>query len=172
MASNAQGEPLEIERKYLIRRPTEELLREKSSRRIEIRQTYLLPGPQGENRRVRRSRSRGEEHWYYTEKLRQSDLVRIEREREIGPGEAQELLREADPARRSIEKTRWCVPYGGHTLEIDIFPFWRRQAFCEVEMESAEEETPLPPWMELLREVTTDRRYTNSALALECPPED
>ncbi|MBR6208481.1 MAG: hypothetical protein IKQ69_05740 [Oscillospiraceae bacterium] len=172
MPENARGEPLEIERKFLIRRPPEELLRAESLRCIRIRQTYLLPGPQGENRRVRCSRFEGQEHWYYTEKLRLDDLTRIEREREITPCEAQELLREADGKRQSIEKTRWCVPYGGHTLEIDLFPFWERQAFCEVEMGSAEEETPLPPWMELIREVTADRNYTNSALALNIPPED
>lgn len=172
MPTNPQGEPLEIERKFLIRKPSEELLSQYAARRIDICQTYLLPGPNGENRRVRRSRMEGQEHWYYTEKLRQSDLVRIERERELSAAEAAELLAQADPTRQPIEKTRWCVPYGGHTLEIDLFPFWEHQAFCEVEMQSEQEQTPLPPWLELLREVTADRRYTNSALALSIPPED
>ena len=36
------GEPLEIERKYLIRRPDEALLDRLCTRRIEIEQAYLL----------------------------------------------------------------------------------------------------------------------------------
>ena len=50
-----------------------------------------------------------------------------------------ELLARADPARRSVEKTRWRIPYAGHILEIDVFPFWRRQAFCEAELTREDE---------------------------------
>lgn len=171
MPLDAQGQPLEIERKFLIRRPEEERLRAESTRRIEITQLYLARGPEGENRRLRRSREDGGERLFYTEKLRLSGQVRIEREREISREEFDTLLSQADPLRRPIEKVRWCVPYAGHTLEIDIFPFWPHQAYCEAEMEREGEAVALPPWMEVIREVTSDERYTNSALAREIPPE-
>ena len=108
----------------------------------------------------------------YTEKERLSDVTRIEREREITAEAFAALEREADPDRRPIEKERCCVSLGERTLEIDIFPFWERQAFCEVEMESEEEELCLPDWIQVIREVSADRRYTNSALAREIPDEE
>ena len=164
-----ENEPLEIERKFLIRMPEEARLLRESARHIDITQTYLLTHGDGESRRLRRSRMAEGEKLYFTEKQRLSDLTRIEREREIESAEYEALLREADPRCRVIEKRRWCVPYAGHTLEIDVFPFWQDKAFCEVEMRSEDESVSLPEWIEVLREVTSDRRYTNRALAQELP---
>ena len=169
MPTDARGEPLEIERKYLIRRPDREALARRAAKRLEITQIYLTHGPEGESRRVRHSRWDGGEAWYYTEKLRRTGLVRVEREREISRREYQELLAQADAERRPIEKERWCVPWAGHTLEIDLFPFWADRAYCEIELKSPEEDVPLPDWITVVREVTDDPRYTNSALAREIP---
>ena len=85
---------------------------------------------------------------------------------------ADTYLREQDSHRRPIQKTRWFVPYAGHTLEIDVFPFWEHQAFCEAELQEENEELLLPDWIEVLREVTENDNYTNSSLALHIPPED
>ena len=63
------------------------------------------------------------------------------------------------------------MPSGGHTLEIDVFPFWADRAFCEVELSAEDERFTLPGWIEVVREVTDDPRYTNSALALSIPDE-
>lgn len=167
-----ENEPLEIERKFLIRIPEETLLRSVASRRIEMTQTYLLRTEGQGSRRVRHSVCGDGETWHYNEKLRLTDRTRIEREREITREEYEAMLAEADPERQTIEKTRWCVPYAGHTLEIDVFPFWQSQCFCEAELKSEDEELLLPEWMELLREVTEDRRYTNNNLARSIPPED
>lgn len=161
--------PLEIERKFLIQRPEEELLRRVSARRIAMTQSYLIPGPEGETRRLRHSRWEGGEARYYTEKKRITAVTRVEREREITPEEYEALRAQLDPGRRVLEKVRWCVPYAGHTLEIDVFPFWDDRAFCEAELRSEDEELLLPDWLHVLREVTDDPRYTNSALAKEIP---
>ena len=72
---------------------------------------------------------------------------------------------------RTIEKTRYLVPFEGHTLEIDVFPFWRDRAFCECELQSQDEPLPLPDWLHVYREVTDDPRYTNRALARSVPDE-
>ena len=133
-------------------------------------QIYLKAGEMS-SRRLRRSRTDGGEIRYYTEKLHLTDRTRVEREREITAREWDELYSERDPDRRVIEKTRWCVPSGAHTLEIDIFPFWTDRAFCEVELSAEDEGFLLPDWLEVVREVTDDRRYTNAALALEIPDE-
>lgn len=167
-----EKEPLEIERKFLIAMPDAGTLERECREKWEIEQIYLTPGPAGESRRLRRSRDGGEETLYYTEKRRLTDLTRIERERVISPAEWEALSAQADGTRRPICKTRWRTPWAGHILEIDVFPFWTRQAFCEAELSSEDEILILPPWIRVLREVTADLRYTNSALALEVPPED
>ncbi|MBQ2896520.1 MAG: FAD-dependent oxidoreductase [Oscillospiraceae bacterium] len=165
-------EPLEIERKFLIRRPTEAQLAQYSQTRAQLRQIYLKKDEKGESRRIRESRCGESVTYTYTEKERLSDRTRIEREREITAEEFAALSREADPDRRPIEKERCCIRLDGHTLEVDVFPFWARQAFCEVELRSEDETFALPDWMEVIREVTDDRRYTNSALAKELPGEE
>ena len=171
MPQEPKGEPLEIERKFLIRMPDREILERLSTRRIHITQIYLTPGEGGSVRRLRFSRWDGGEARYFTEKLRLTDRTRIEREREIGRGEWEELYAQRDETLRVIEKTRWCVPWAGHTLEIDVFPFWEDRAFCEAELKSEDEPLELPEWMHLVREVSADRRYTNYALARRIPEE-
>ena len=112
-----------------------------------------------------------ETRYYYTEKTRVTAVTRIECEHEITAAEFEALLSERDEALRTIEKTRYLVPFEGHTLEIDVFPFWRDRAFCECELQSEDEPLPLPDWLHVYREVTDDPRYTNRALARSVPDE-
>ena len=171
MENTARGEPLEIERKFLIRMPDQAILKRESVKAIDMEQIYLL-SENGSSCRLRRSRCGGEETLYFTEKVFVTHVTRVEREREIGMEEWDALLLRADPARRHIVKRRWCVPYAGHTLEIDVFPFWEDRAFCEAELSAEDEVLSLPDWIEVIREVTEDPRYTNSALALAVPMDD
>ena len=120
---------------------------------------------------TRRARCGDETRYYYTEKTRVTAVTRIEREHEITAAEFEALLSERDEALRTIEKTRYLVPFEGHTLEIDVFPFWRDRAFCECELQSEDEPLPLPDWLHVYREVTDDPRYTNRALARSVPDE-
>lgn len=165
--------PLEIERKWLVRMPEAELLRAKAERSIRMRQVYLTGGAPGVSMRIRRSEENGTVVYHRNEKQRITDRVRIEREEEIDEKHFNILMGFADPALRIIEKTRWCVPIdGGLTAEIDVFPFWGDRAFCEVELPAADTPVTLPDWLEPVREVTDDKRYTNLALAREIPTED
>ena len=166
---NENALPLEIERKFLIARPDEALLDEKCIKRLEIVQVYLRPGADGANRRIRRTRSGAEERFFYTEKTRRTSITRIEREREITAAEFSALLSESEEMLRPIEKTRYVVPFAGHALEIDVFPFWHDRAFCECELQSEDEPLALPDWLRVYREVTDDPRYTNHALARAVP---
>ena len=150
------GLPLEIERKFLIALPDAALLGEKSVKRLAIAQVYLRAGTSGAGRRIRRARCGDETRYYYTEKTRVTAVTRIEREHEITAAEFEALLSE---------------PFEGHTLEIDVFPFWCDRAFCECELQSEDEPLPLPDWLHVYREVTDDPRYTNRALARSVPDE-
>ena len=119
--------PLEIERKFLIALPDAALLGEKSVKRLAIAQVYLRAGTSGAGRRIRCTRCGDETRYYYTEKTRVTAVTRIEREHEITAAEFEALLSERDEALRTIEKMRYLVPFEGHTLEIDVFPFWRER---------------------------------------------
>ena len=166
-----EPEPLEIERKFLIALPDAALLGEKSVKRLAISQVYLRAGTSGAGRRIRRARCGDETRYYYTEKTRVTAVTRIEREHEITAAEFEALLSERDEALRTIEKTRYLVPFERHTLEIDVFPFCNDRAFCECELQSQDESRPIPDWLHVYREVTDDPRYTNRALARSVPDE-
>ncbi len=161
-------EQYEIERKFLIAYPDTAHLAAIASRRLEIVQTYLTAAD-GENRRVRQITENGRKIFIKTEKKRLSAIRRLETETEISEAEYTALLGEADTERRPIEKVRYCVPHGAHTLEIDIFPFWEDKAFLEVELSDENEAIHLPPDFRVIREVTADGRYTNAALAKALP---
>ena len=161
-------EHLEIERKYLIRMPDAALL--DSLPRSEIEQTYIL-SPEGAKERVRRRVYADRTEYTHTAKTRVSVLTRIEREEEIDEGLYRELLLRADPSRRSLRKTRYIYEYSGEPYEIDVFPFWDDRALMELELHDVEDAPPLPQGIEIIREVTSDSRYTNSAIAREIPRE-
>ena len=161
----------EIERKFLIRMPDPAFLAETASP-SEIEQTYLLRPAPYINARIRKRGREGAWSYTHTEKIRLSDLSRIENEREIGEEEYRALLQQADPERHVIRKTRWVLPWKGQNFEIDVYPFWQRQAVMEIELEREEQAVDFPPQIRILREVTDDWRYLNSALAQSIPPEE
>ena len=49
--------------------------------------------------------------------------------------------------------------------------FWKTQAFLEVELLDESDEVRLPDFIEVIRDVSADDRYRNSALAKEIPAE-
>ena len=163
-----ENSPYEIERKFLIRYPDAEML-SRLAEDTRITQTYLLAEGEGDTARVRKRGKDGSYVYTHTVKTHINDLRRVEMEREISLTEYEELLKTADPQRRVIEKTRWVLPYQGKCFEIDLFPFWNDRAYMEVELEDESEEVRLPPQIEIIREVTGDRRYSNAALSLEIP---
>lgn len=61
---------------------------------------------------------------------------------------------------------------GALTAEVDVFPFWQDRAFCEVELPDEATVVTLPEFLDVIREVTEDKRYTNLALAREIPMEE
>ena len=159
----------EIERKYLIRRP--DLLNLGACCRVlDISQTYLTTS-EG-SLRVRRTEEKGTVRYIETLKRNVTAMRRMEIERELTEEEYERRLASRDPRRRTIRKTRYCLPYNGHIFEIDIYPFWTKQAVMEIELKSESEAFDLPPQIHILREVTEDLSYSNHALAREIPPED
>lgn len=162
---------LEIERKFLIRRPDAALLEQYGECSL-IEQTYLRPEPDGSYARIRRRTQNGVSVYTHTKKTHITDRTRLEIEREISREEYEALMRSADPERMTIRKTRCCIPYEGQLFEVDVFPFWQNQAYMEIELREEEQQILFPPFIEILREVTSEKQYTNSALAKFIPDEE
>jgi CYTH domain-containing protein len=158
------GEHPEIERKFLIAFPDEGKLAAMDGCRVyEIEQIYL-PTPKGISERVRRVDDGKKTTYIHTVKKKLSALTRSEFEEEISAEVYERMSCSCD---ERISKRRYRIPYGGRLLEIDIFPFWRTRAFCEVELESEDEDVVLPDFIKVIEDVSEDNRYSNHSLARE-----
>ena len=162
---------LEIEKKFIIKYPDVEFLKSvKGCTYTEIEQIYL-ESDDGVSERIRKRGLDGKYKYYHTIKYHITDITRYENERLITQKEYDEFKKRADKRLNIIYKTRYCIPYEGHVIEIDVFPFWDRQAYMEVELESEDEIFEVPEFVQCIRDVTTDSKYTNRALASQIPPQ-
>lgn len=158
----------EIERKFLIKYPEESIL-DSCTDVTEIIQTYLLGSEKGFSERVRKRGKEGKYIYTHTSKMHVTDVRRIELENEIGEQEYSELLLRADPERRMICKKRYCLMYKNQLFEIDIYPFWNDRAVMELELSDEEQSIVFPENIEVIKEVTDDKRYTNASIARSIP---
>lgn len=143
----------EIERKFLVRGDFEASATTSSH----IIQGYICSSAElGTRVRVR------DKQGFLTIKGRTNEAgtTRDEWEWEISVEEAYELLRFS---RGVIDKSRYIVPVGNHTFEVDRF-YGDNEGLivAEVEISAADEEFERPDW--LGEEVTGDVRYYNSQL--------
>ena len=160
-----EPEPCEIERKFLIQYPNIKALESNPDcRKVEIIQTYLRSGKDEEIR----VRQRGEDgHYIYVKTIKKkiSGLKRVEMETRITKDEYLSLLMEADPAKRPIRKSRYCLMYENQYFEIDIYPFWSDKAIMELELSNENDDIRFPKDIRIIREVTDDENYKNASLA-------
>ena len=98
-------------------------------------------------------------------------MKRVETERRINQAEYLTLLMNADTALKQIRKTRYCLSFSNQYLEVDIYPFWQQCAILEIELSEENQEIIFPDFIQVIREVTSDLRYTNHALAENIPKE-
>ncbi|MBQ9116350.1 MAG: AAA family ATPase [Clostridia bacterium] len=160
-----EPEPLEIERKFLIEYPdTAALEAIPTCRRIEIIQTYLN-SEDGSELRIRQRGEGGHFLYYRTEKRNIGGAKRVEIESRLSRDEYLELLLQADTTKRQIRKTRYCLMYENKYFEIDVYPFWNDKAIMEIELSDESEEIVFPDSIKVIKEVTEDPSYKNSALA-------
>ena len=161
-----EGKHCEIERKYLIRYPDiRTLLAQKDVEQWEIVQIYLTVSGPGETRRVRQVVSDGKIRYFKAFKRRLSDLSNEEDEGEIDQLEYIRLSQEVHPDCKPLGKTRYRIPYEGHILEFDIYPFWKDRAILEIELEREDEGAALPDYVRIIRDVSADPAYKNRSLA-------
>lgn len=147
---------LEIERKFLV---CGDSYRRQAYASKHIKQGYICSA-RGRTVRVRTCGDCA----YLTIKGPSTDngLSRYEFEKEITPEEADHLFQLCEPG--VIDKTRYLVRSGEHTIEVDEFHGDNEGlVVAEVELRSPDELFTPPAF--LAGEVTGDRRYYNSQLS-------
>ena len=145
----------EIERKFLV---TDDSYRSLAVSHSEILQGYICSG-HGHTVRVRTRGDKG----YLTIKGPSTDgISRFEWEKEITLADARELFTLCHDGR--IEKTRYLVPNGKHTIEVDEFHGENEGlVFAEIELGAVDEPFERPPF--LGAEVTGDPHYYNAYIS-------
>lgn len=158
-------EPLEIERKFLIEYPDLDLLNNmKTCRKVPITQAYLTTPEEGRFRV--RKRGEGTEALYIkTIKHKINDLKRIEIEDYISEEEYKNHLANKECVEGIISKDRYCIAWHGEYFELDVYPFWNDRATLEIELLDEEQEYELPDFIDLVRDVSTEKEYRNKYLA-------
>ena len=150
--------PREIERKFLVTGD----FRQDACDSFRLVQGYISTDPD----RTVRVRIKGEQGFLTIKGRSSADgLSRYEWEKEIPLAEARELMALCGP--EVIDKTRYLVPFGGHTYEVDEF-YGSNQGLILAEIELGDEQETFlkPSW--LGEEVTGNARYYNSML-MKCP---
>lgn len=144
----------EIERKFLVKGD----FKQQVSKSVRITQGYLSSVPE----RTVRVRVKGEKGFMTVKGIGSaSGASRFEWEKEIPVEEIRQLLEICEPG--VIDKTRYIVPVGDHTFEVDEF-YGENDGLvvAEVELSSEAEDFVKPEW--LGEEVTGDVKYYNSML--------
>jgi len=155
--------PSEIERKFLIEKPDVSGIPMCS--KADIIQTYLV-STNGTERRVRqRGTKESGFNFYYTEKTEVAFGERAEVEKRISMKEYVDYLTEADTSLNSIHKTRYCFLYKNQYFEMDFYPFSEDKAIVEIELNNINQAIEMPPFINVIKEVTNDNLYKNYSLA-------
>ena len=144
----------EIERKFLVKGDFKPF----SIKATRITQGYLSSVPE----RAVRVRIKGDKGFITVKGIgNTSGASRYEWEKEIPVVEVEELLKLCEPG--VIDKTRYLVPAGNHTFEVDEF-YGENQGLvvAEIELASEQESFEKPDW--LGDEITGDIRYYNVML--------
>ena len=163
--------PLEIEKKYIILIPDlEKLSRLDGYTKSDIIQTYLTSS-KGVTHRVRRRAYADRVVYTETKKIRIDAVSSFEDEREISEACFSELSRNIREGSHPVIKTRHTFVLGEQTYEIDVYPEWKDTAIMETELKSREAIADIPSFIEIVKDVTGDHRYSNSAMSHAFPEE-
>ena len=162
---------VEIERKFIIKLPNLAVLKELSSyTESEIEQIYL-DSPCGRTHRIRKRNRGGKCSYTETEKIRIDEISAFENEREITKEEYLALSKRQKSGTHPIIKRRLTLEYDGFVFEIDVYPEWEKTCIMEVEMPKREANPALPPFIEVVEEVTGKKEYSNAKMAVKFPVE-
>jgi CYTH domain-containing protein/predicted ATPase len=159
-------EPLEIEKKFLLERRRIPRKLPVPSVMVDIEQTYLISRGDVFGERVRRRGVGGVWVYFHTQKTPAGLGTRIEKERIISRREYDTFLKFSDPLRQTIRKKRICFVYENQHFELDLFdPPHPKLAVLEIELNAIDDPIVMPPFLDVVRDVTDEDEYSNYQLA-------
>ena len=164
-----EPEPYEVERKFLIEYPDIGRLESMPNcQKVEIVQTYLKVTAK-EERKVRRRGQDG--HYVYCEtiKRRVNERKRVALERRISKDEFKTITEDVSRTLGEIRKDRYCLTCNNQYFKIDVYPFWKNKAIVDIELLHEDDPIVFPDEIRVIREVTGDRQFKNSSLAVKRP---
>ena len=154
----------EIEKKFIIEYPDINMLNSiKNAQKVFISQSYI--NDNGVRKRIRKRGINGVYSYYLTMKKTISGFKKEEVEYKITK-EEYEALKNNDKDNLTIEKIRYCLSENFTYYEIDIYPFWENKAVMEIELKGENEKYILPKNIRIIKDVSTDKNYSNYNLAL------
>jgi CYTH domain-containing protein len=166
---------LEIERKYLVKFPTSwSDLAELFDGIVDVKrisQTYLTPESGQQAARVRKTveglSGETETVYHRNQKKPTGDTgVHEETESEISEKEYNKALKEANPDKCAVEKTRFVFKWHDQVFELDLFKgHLKGLAILEIELKDKDDTVELPPFLKIIKEVTKDKKFNNFSLA-------
>ncbi len=163
--------PLEIERKYLV--ANFNLAQLPGFRKVEIVQHYLQSNEPNTEERIRKRVQAGVATYYRATKVLLRPGVRSEREHPISADEYKRLRALVDRKAKAILKDRYCFVDRDQYFELDLFRGeFEGLAMLEIELTSEGQEVEIPASIGILKEVTTDPRFSNRSLAYHGMPHD
>ena len=156
-------QPIEQERMYRIR-----IVGELPADCIEndIVQTYLTSAEPGTEVRLRKRGWQGKYVYLHKTKKRISDTEQLVTERQINNSLYEMMLTLADPTRRVISKHRRSFIWKGQYFEIDTYHNeLEGLVILETKGVTLGEDINLPPFIEVLEDITGNLAYFNHSLA-------
>ena len=163
--------PIEIERKYIIEIPDKEKMENCNGYSLsEIVQIYIESSPRVTHR-VRSRTINGKTVYTETKKIRIDKMSSYEDEREISEMEFKCISQKIKQGTVPIVKERHSFEYRGQTFEIDVYPEWKNSCIMETELESRDKCVEIPAFIEIIKEVTGDKAYSNASMAQSFPVE-
>lgn len=164
-------EPIEEERRFLIQTPDFARFKDAGVDVIvpaRLEQMYLKSTEAGVEERIRKRSQYGGHMYDRTRKVEKGGTrKRVETKRKITEVEYAHLAAsEADEQFEIIRKTRHCFVWNYEYFELDIFEY-PHTGLCilEVELTKGTTHIEIPPCVEVMREITGERKFTNRELA-------
>ena len=152
---------IEEERKYIVR-----LIGDiPECTTSEITQTYLVADPDSEVRLRKRVWNNGKPVYLLNSKKKVSEHEQIETEQQVNSNLYIAMMQQADPYRRTIEKTRRSFIWKGQFFELDTYKVPEGLMILETKGVTANEEVKIPPFLEAVEDITGRKEYYNYNLA-------
>ena len=165
---------LEKERKFLVKFPKSWIqLSELFDHIVDVRrisQTYLSAKKGEQAVRIRKTISglTGDEkvEYHFNQKKPVETGVHQEKEHTISKEKYLSMLKQADPKKCEVQKTRFVFDYHDQVFELDLFKgHLKGLAILEIELDNIKSTVELPPFLQSIKEITDDKRYSNYSLA-------